>query len=150
MLAYSFETIFVPGSPLTGPPCPWAPWVTPGQCPEWPSCSRASGPADQLHSDTCSGLVPVSVPPADRWVSPDELSRMEHRSSEAKSPGLNTQSNGSQPWLHTRTTCETSKTIPGFRPRYRPVNQNFRRWASGLVFFKNSYNDCMPGVTVLK
>ena len=66
MLAYSFETIFVPGSPLTGPPCPWAPWVTPGQCPEWPLCLRASGPADRLHSDTCAGLAPVSVPPADR------------------------------------------------------------------------------------
>lgn len=79
MLATSFKAISVPGSPPAGPPCPWAPWLFPVQCPEWLSCSRASGPARRLHSDTSAGPAPVSVLPTDHLTSPDELSRMEDR-----------------------------------------------------------------------
>ena len=65
----------VPGSPPAGPPCPWAPWRCPEQRPGWPWCLRASRPACRLQSDTSAGPAPVSVPPADHLISPNELSR---------------------------------------------------------------------------
>lgn len=82
--------MFIPGSPPAGPPCPWAPWVYPVPCPVWPWCSRASGPARQLHSDTSAGPVHVSVPPADHLTSPNQLSRMYIDDSKIKSLGFNT------------------------------------------------------------
>lgn len=84
MLTCSFKIISIPGSPPAGPPCPWAPWRCPARRPEWPQCLRASGPACRLQSGTSAGPVPASVPPADHLTSPNELSRMSHRSHEGK------------------------------------------------------------------